>query len=63
MVRLMDGRRIFRVSNPQSELCLELPVDPTKPVRQQTYNLVEALNTLREFPLDSVSATARVAET
>jgi hypothetical protein len=48
-IRLANGQRVFRVLDPQTGLCLERIVDPSKPVRQQTERLVEALQVLRSM--------------
>jgi len=50
-IRLADGPRVFRVLDPQTGLCLERGVDPSKPVRQQTERLIEALQALRSMPV------------
>ncbi len=50
-IRLEDGQRVIRVLDPQTGLCLERGVDPSKPLRPQTERLVEALQTLRSLPV------------
>jgi len=50
-IRLTDGRRVFRVVDAVTGLCLERAADPAKPVRQQTDRLVEALKALRSMPV------------
>jgi hypothetical protein len=50
-IRVADGQRVFRVLDPQTGFCLEQAVDPSKPVRQQTARLVEALQALRSMPV------------
>jgi hypothetical protein len=50
-IRLANGQRVFRVLDPQTGLCLERVVDPSKPVRQQIERLVDAMQTLRSLPV------------
>ena len=54
-IRLTDGRRVFRVLDPVSGLCLERVADPAKPVRPQTERLVEALQALRAMPVGTAA--------
>ncbi|MFZ9933761.1 MAG: hypothetical protein ACO3G9_11280, partial [Chthoniobacterales bacterium] len=50
-IQLVDGRRVFRVSDALTGLCLERTADPSKPIRQQTEKLTEALQALRSMPI------------
>ena len=50
-IQLVDGRRVFRVVDTLTGLCLERTADPSKPVRQQTDRLTEALRALRSMPV------------
>jgi hypothetical protein len=50
-VRLADGRRVFRIIDPGTGLCLERAADPAKPVHLQTRNLLEAMKALRSMPV------------
>jgi hypothetical protein len=50
-IQLADGRRVFRVLDTLTGLCLERFADPAKPVRQQTDRLSEALRALRSMPV------------
>ena len=50
-IRLADGQRVFRVLDPLTGLCLERAMDPSKPVRQQSERLLEALQALRAMPV------------
>ena len=36
MLKLADGGRVLRLSEPASGLCLEKRLDPSKPVAEQT---------------------------
>ncbi|MFN9937861.1 MAG: hypothetical protein ACK56I_00155 [bacterium] len=42
-IRLADGRRVFRVFDDASGLCLERATDPAQPVRLQTAALRQAM--------------------
>jgi len=50
-IQLADGRRVFRILDALTGLCLERFADPSKPVRQQTDRLSEALQALRSMPV------------
>lgn len=50
-IQLAEGRRVFRVLDTLTGLCLERSADPSKPVRQQTDRLSEALRALRSMPV------------
>lgn len=48
MLKLVDGERILRFSDPVSGLCLEKRLDPKQPVAAQTRHLRQAFLTLVE---------------
>ena len=51
LLRLTDGARILRVSEPESGLCLEKRLDPTQSVARQKQRLKQVFSAVLEREL------------
>ena len=55
LLKLADGARILRLSDPESGLCLEKRLDPTQSVARQKQRWVHAFTTMLERELGATA--------
>jgi hypothetical protein len=55
MLKLADGARILRFSDPDSGLCLEKRLDPSQPVARQKERWMHAFKAMLERELGPVA--------
>jgi hypothetical protein len=55
LLKLKDGARILRLSDPESGLCLEKRLDPTQPVARQKERWVHAFTAMLERELGAAA--------
>ena len=55
LLKLKDGARILRLSDPESGLCLEKRLDPTQSVARQKERWVQPFTAMRERELGAAA--------